>query len=70
MEYTNNNNIEIVVRLLKENNISDIVISPGGTNIPFIKNYKMMSSLIVFLLLMKEVPHTLLLVFIYKDINQ
>lgn len=37
MEYTNNNNIEIVVRLLKENNISDIVISPGGTNIPFIK---------------------------------
>lgn len=30
MEYTNNNNIEIVVRLLKENNISDIVISPGG----------------------------------------
>ena len=71
MEYTNNNNIEIVVRLLKENNISDIVISPGGGQIyRSLKNYKMMSSLIVFLLLMKEVPHTLLLVFIYKDINQ
>ena len=70
MEYTNNNNIEIVVRLLKENNISDIVISPGGQIYRSLKNYKMMSSLIVFLLLMKEVPHTLLLVFIYKDINQ
>ena len=37
MEYTNNNNIELVVNLLKQNNISDVVISPGGTNIPFIK---------------------------------
>lgn len=37
MEYSNNDNIEIVVKLLKENNIRDLVISPGGTNIPVIK---------------------------------
>ena len=33
----NMKNIEIVVRLLKENNIKRIVISPGGTNIPLVK---------------------------------
>lgn len=37
MEYTNKSNIELVVSLLKENAISDVVISPGGTNIPFVK---------------------------------
>lgn len=37
MKFNNINNIEIVVRLLKENNIRDLVISPGGTNIPVIK---------------------------------
>lgn len=37
MEYTNNDNIKIVVKLLKKNNIRDLVISPGGTNISFIK---------------------------------
>lgn len=37
MKYSNIDNIEIVVKLLKENNISDLVISPGGTNIPVIK---------------------------------
>lgn len=30
-------NIHIVVSLLKQNNIHDLVISPGGTNIPIIK---------------------------------
>lgn len=33
----NYKNIEIVIDLLKENNIKNIVISPGGTNIPFVK---------------------------------
>ena len=33
----NAKNIEIVVKLLKENNIRRIVISPGGTNIPLVK---------------------------------
>ena len=37
MEYNNVNNINIVVKLLKENNIRDLVISPGGTNIPIIE---------------------------------
>lgn len=36
MEFTNINNVEILVNLLKENNIKDLVISPGGTNIPVI----------------------------------
>lgn len=31
------NNFEIVVELMKKNNIRHIVISPGGTNIPFVK---------------------------------
>lgn len=34
---SNIDNIEIIVKLLKENNIKDLVISPGGTNIPIIK---------------------------------
>ncbi len=33
----NMTNIKIVVQLLKENGISQIVISPGGTNIPFVR---------------------------------
>lgn len=37
MEFSNINNVEILVKLLKENNIKDLVISPGGTNIPVIK---------------------------------
>ena len=37
MEYKNIENINIVVKLLKENKIRDLVISPGGTNIPLIK---------------------------------
>lgn len=37
MEYSNINNVEILVNLLKENKIKDLVISPGGTNIPVIK---------------------------------
>lgn len=37
MEFSNINNVEILVNLLKENNIKDLVISPGGTNIPVIK---------------------------------
>lgn len=37
MEFSNINNVEILVDLLKENNIKDLVISPGGTNIPVIK---------------------------------
>lgn len=37
MEFTNIKNVEITVKLLKENNIKDLVISPGGTNIPVIK---------------------------------
>ena len=30
-------NIIMTVELLKKNNIRHIVISPGGTNIPFVK---------------------------------
>ena len=37
MDYANYNNVEIVVSLLKKNNICDLVISPGGTNIPIIQ---------------------------------
>ena len=37
MKYKNIENINIVVKLLKENKIRDLVISPGGTNIPLIK---------------------------------
>lgn len=37
MKYNNIENINIVVKLLKKNKIRDLVISPGGTNIPFIK---------------------------------
>lgn len=37
MKFSNINNVEILVDLLKENNIKDLVISPGGTNIPVIK---------------------------------
>lgn len=37
MELSNIDNIEIIVKLLKENNIKNLVISPGGTNIPIIK---------------------------------
>ena len=37
MGYKNIENINIVVNLLKENKIRDLVISPGGTNIPLIR---------------------------------
>ncbi|MCR5609854.1 MAG: 2-succinyl-5-enolpyruvyl-6-hydroxy-3-cyclohexene-1-carboxylic-acid synthase, partial [Lachnospiraceae bacterium] len=37
MGYSNVDNVNIVVSLLKSNNIRDLVISPGGTNIPVIK---------------------------------
>lgn len=37
MNYTNNDNIEIIRTLLKKHGVQDIVISPGGTNIPLIK---------------------------------
>lgn len=33
----NHENIDIVVKLLKQNHIRKIVISPGGTNIPFVR---------------------------------
>lgn len=35
--YNNERSIELIVDLLKENNIKKIVISPGGTNIPIVK---------------------------------
>lgn len=37
MDFSNINNIEIVIRLLKENNFNTLIISPGGTNIPIIR---------------------------------
>lgn len=37
MEFKNKNNVDIIVRILKEKNIKDLVISPGGTNIPIIE---------------------------------
>lgn len=37
MEYKNFDNIEIIVKLLKTNGIHNLVISPGGTNIPLVK---------------------------------
>lgn len=35
--YCNEDNINIVVDILKQHSVSNVVISPGGTNIPFIK---------------------------------
>lgn len=35
--FDNIDNVNIIVKVLKENNINQIVISPGGTNIPIIK---------------------------------
>lgn len=35
--YTNEMNINNLIKLLKEHNIRDIVISPGGTNMQFVK---------------------------------
>ncbi|MEI1256631.1 thiamine pyrophosphate-binding protein [Blautia sp. JLR.GB0024] len=37
MAYANIDNIKILIQLLKKNKISDLVISPGGTNIPIIE---------------------------------
>lgn len=37
MNFSNIDNIDIVVKLLKENNVRDLIISPGGTNIPIIR---------------------------------
>lgn len=37
MEYLNSKNIDLIVTLLRANDITDLVISPGGTNIPIIK---------------------------------
>lgn len=37
MKYSNSINIDLVVELLKVNNITELVISPGGTNIPIIR---------------------------------
>lgn len=37
MNYNNIMNIENIVKCLKVNNIKRVVISPGGTNIPFVK---------------------------------
>lgn len=37
MNYNNYKNIEIITDLLKKHNIHNIIISPGGTNIPLIK---------------------------------
>lgn len=37
MDYKNRENISIIVALLKANNISDLVLSPGGTNISVIR---------------------------------
>ncbi len=37
LDYSNVDNVNILVMLLKENGIKDLVISPGGTNIPIIK---------------------------------
>lgn len=37
MEFKNTDNIKIIVESLKNNDIHDFVISPGGTNIPIIR---------------------------------
>lgn len=37
MEFQNINNIEMVAELLKKHGINNLVISPGGTNIPLVK---------------------------------
>ena len=37
MNFSNSDNISILVDVLKNNNITDFVISPGGTNIPIIR---------------------------------
>lgn len=37
MKYSNSTNIDLVVELLKVNKITELVISPGGTNIPIIR---------------------------------
>lgn len=37
MNFENIKNIEMIANLLKEHNIKNLVISPGGTNIPLVK---------------------------------
>ena len=37
MHYDNIKNIELIVELLKQHSIENLVISPGGTNIPLVK---------------------------------
>ena len=37
MNFENVKNIEMVAELLKQHNIKNLIISPGGTNIPLVK---------------------------------
>ena len=37
MAYNNFKNIQMVVEFLKQHNIRQLVISPGGTNVPLVK---------------------------------
>ena len=66
MTYSNSNNIDLVVALLKSNNISDLVISPGGTNIPIVKMVQSDDFFIATQLWMKEVLHMLQSAYIFK----
>ena len=34
--YTNLKNVQVVISLLKQHNISKVVISPGSRNVPFV----------------------------------
>lgn len=43
MPYSNIDNIDIVVTLLKKHEIKDLIISPGGTNISIVKKFKMIT---------------------------
>lgn len=53
--YTIQENVRIVISLLKQYNIRHIVVSPGGTNIPISQAVQEDSFLSVILCLMSEV---------------
>lgn len=65
--YTIQENVRIVIAMLKQYGIHHIVISPGGTNIPISQAVQDDTFFIVILCQMNGVLCILLLVFISKQ---
>ena len=55
--YTSLKNYQVIISLLKQNNIRHLVLSAGTRNIPFVQSVENDSFLYVILLLMSEVLH-------------